>query len=388
MTPLSTEKIEALIHGSGEGAALLEWRAQLRAEGRKLVMTNGCFDLLHAGHVRYLAQARALGDALLVALNDDESVRGLKGPARPVNPAGDRREVIEALRSIDRVAVFRGDRVTELVAALQPDIYAKGGDYTVDSLHPGERAALEACAAEIHILPMVEGRSTSATLARLREDTPRRLRLGVLGSGSGTNLQAIFDAIDRGDLDAEVNLVLSDVADAGILRRAEKRGVPAVWVDPGPYRTKLGEAARKEMRDRLRAADVDLVLLAGFMRLVRGPLLESFSGRMLNIHPSLLPDFPGLEAWCQALKAGVSETGCTVHLVDDGMDTGPIVLQQRVPVVDGDTPATLHARIQEAEHRIYPLAVAKVAQELGLIPDADGGGSSNAGTPTPKAESP
>ena len=154
-------------------SSLAETRAlrdRLQAAGRRLVFTNGVFDLLHAGHVRYLAQARALGDALVVALNSDESVRALKGPTRPVNAEQDRAEVLAALGCVDFVVLFGAERVTELVRAIRPDLYAKGGDYTVASLDPGERAALEEVGAEIRILPLVPGKSTTGTLERMRAE--------------------------------------------------------------------------------------------------------------------------------------------------------------------------------------------------------------------------
>lgn len=354
---------EPLIDVDPPWEALQAWRKELRSRGRRLVLTNGCFDLLHVGHVRYLAQAGELGDALVVGLNDDASVRELKGAERPVHPAADRAEVLAALRSVDAVAVFPGLRATDLIHSLQPDLYAKGGDYTPETLNAEERAALDACAAEIRILPLVPGRSTSATLRKLGKG--RRLpRLGVLGSGSGSNFQSILDAIADGRLAAEVALVISDVADARILQRARDAGIAAVQVDPGPYRTRLGDPAQKEIHDRMVAAGVDLVLLAGFMRLVKEPLLSTYEGRILNIHPSLLPDFPGLEAWRQALEAGVGETGCTVHLVDAGMDTGRILGQEKVEVLPGDTAQALHARIQEAEHRLYPRVVGERLAQL------------------------
>jgi rfaE bifunctional protein nucleotidyltransferase chain/domain len=134
---------------------------RMGAEKRKLVFTNGCFDLLHAGHVRYLQQARRLGDALVVALNGDASVRALKGPARPINEEQDRAEVLGALACVDYVTIFQSERVTDLVQAIRPQVYAKGGDYTVDSLDAGERAALEGVGAEIKILPLVPGKSTT-----------------------------------------------------------------------------------------------------------------------------------------------------------------------------------------------------------------------------------
>ncbi len=185
-------------------------------------------------------------------------------------------------------------------------------------------------------------------------------RLGVLGSGKGSNFAALADACAAGRLPAQVVLVLSDVPEAGILERARERGIPARYLPPGPYRTKLDEAAEAAYIAALREARVDLVVLAGFMRILKAPFLRAFPQRIVNIHPSLLPSFPGLEAWKQALDYGVKITGVTVHLVDHGVDTGPIVAQAAVPVEDDDTPATLHARLQEVEHRLYPEAIARL----------------------------
>ena len=136
------------------------------AAGRRLVFTNGCFDLLHTGHVRYLQQARALGDALVIALNSDESVRALKGPTRPINSEQDRAEVLAALACVDYVTIFPDERVTDLVREIRPHIYAKGGDYTVESLNPGELAALREAGTEIKILPLVPGKSTTAIIEK------------------------------------------------------------------------------------------------------------------------------------------------------------------------------------------------------------------------------
>ncbi len=151
----------------GELAAL---RDAFAAAGKRLVFTNGCFDLLHVGHVRYLQAARALGDALVVAVNGDASVRALKGPTRPVNSEEDRAEVLAALACVDFVMLFHTERVSELVRVIRPQIYAKGGDYTVSSLDPGERAALQAAGSEIRILPLVPGRSTTAILEKSRSN--------------------------------------------------------------------------------------------------------------------------------------------------------------------------------------------------------------------------
>ena len=192
----------------------------------------------------------------------------------------------------------------------------------------------------------------------------KRMVLGILGSGSGSNMQAILDAIDAGTLDARIALVLSDNPDAYILERARKRGIETALIDCRGFRTKFPDEAQRETAEKLKAAGVDLVCLAGFLRLVKRPLLDAFPNRILNIHPALLPAFPGLEAWKQALAAGVSETGCTVHFVDEGMDTGPVILQEAVPVLPGDTAESLHARIQVVEHRLYPAAIARAAAAL------------------------
>lgn len=190
----------------------------------------------------------------------------------------------------------------------------------------------------------------------------RIFRIGVLGSGKGSNFAAVAEACRAGTVPAQVALVLSDVAEAGILARARERGIAARFAMPGKFRTKLDEEAERAYIEILRGARVDLVVLAGFMRVLKGEFLRAFPGRVVNIHPSLLPSFPGLEAWKQALEHGVKVTGCTVHFVDAGVDSGPIIGQQAVPVLDDDTPETLHQRIQVAEHALYPQCVAAIAR--------------------------
>ena len=177
-------------------------------------------------------------------------------------------------------------------------------------------------------------------------------------------MQAILDAIEAGTLDARIAIVLSDRPEAFILERARRHGIATGVIDCGALRTKFPVEAQVATAARLKAAGVELVCLAGFLRLVKHPLLDAFPNRILNIHPALLPAFPGLESWKQALDAGVSESGCTVHCVDEGMDTGPIILQERVPILPGDTPESLHARIQVVEHRLYPAAISRLAATL------------------------
>lgn len=196
----------------------------------------------------------------------------------------------------------------------------------------------------------------------------RNFRIGVLGSGKGSNFVAIADACAAGTIPAGIALVLSDVETAGILTHARERNIPARFVAPGKFRTKLDEEAERAYIDALREAKVDLIVLAGFMRVLKGDFLRAFEGRIINIHPSLLPSFPGLEAWKQALDAGVKATGCTVHFVDAGVDSGPIIGQQTVTVLDDDTAETLHRRIHAAEHELYPKCVAALARgEISVV---------------------
>lgn len=183
------------------------------------------------------------------------------------------------------------------------------------------------------------------------------LRIGVLGSGSGSNMQSLLDAIQAGALNAEMRLVLSDVPEAKILDRARKHHIPCAWLDCSPFKTKLDGEAQQRCIDQLAEHGVDTVVLAGFMRIVKPGLLRAFPNRVLNIHPALLPAFPGLHAWQQALDYGAKVAGCTVHFVDEGTDTGPIIVQRNVPVLDDDTPETLHARIQVQEHLAFPEAL-------------------------------
>lgn len=195
-------------------------------------------------------------------------------------------------------------------------------------------------------------------------NTKGKLKLGVLGSGSGSNMQAILDAIDDGSLNAQIVLVLSDNPDAYILERAEKADISAEVIDCGGYKTRFPDESQSAVAEKLKSLGVEIVCLAGFMRIVKQPMLDVFPNRILNIHPSLLPAYPGLMAWKQAVNDGATESGCTVHYVDAGMDTGPIILQAKVPVLSDDTADTLHARIQVEEHQLYPTAIKKVA---GLI---------------------
>ena len=158
-----------------------------------------------------------------------------------------------------------------------------------------------------------------------------------------------------------MRIVLSDVEDAGILDYARARGIRAEFIAPGRFRTKLEPEAEVLLVGCLQEAGVDLVVLAGYMRMIKAPMLEAFPNRIVNIHPSLLPQFPGLASWKQALEAGAAVTGCTVHYVDGGMDTGPILAQSSIPVLPGDTAESLHARIQVAEHALFPAVLAKLA---------------------------
>jgi len=189
----------------------------------------------------------------------------------------------------------------------------------------------------------------------------RPLRLGVLGSGKGSNFRALMEQINDGRLDAEVRIVISDVEDAGILSLARDFQIPGLYVRPGRFRAKLEPEVEKDVVRLLREASVELVILAGFMRIAKQWLLEAFPRKIINIHPSLLPKFPGLEAWKQALAAGETMTGCTVHYVEAGIDTGEILGQRTVPILANDTPDRVHIRIQKAEHVLLPAVVADIA---------------------------
>lgn len=188
----------------------------------------------------------------------------------------------------------------------------------------------------------------------------QKTRLGVLASGSGTNFEAIAQAIDDGDIPAEIVLLISDNPQAFALERAERRGIPSQVIELSyfPDRRSFDEAVASALRD----AGVELVALAGYMKLVGAPILEAYPARIMNIHPALLPSFPGEHGVADALAHGAKVTGVTVHFVDDGLDTGPIIVQEAVPVQEGDDVETLHNRIHLAEYRAYPQAIKLFAE--------------------------
>jgi phosphoribosylglycinamide formyltransferase-1 len=192
----------------------------------------------------------------------------------------------------------------------------------------------------------------------------KRLPIGILGSGKGSNARAILESIRSGRLAADARLVVSDVLDAPILDIAREFGVPNAFLPPGRFRTRLEPEAEDQLVKVLRDAGVELVALAGFMRVLHEPMLNAFPRRVINIHPSLLPKFPGLEAWKQALAAGEKVTGCTVHYVDEKIDHGDVIAQREVQILPSDTPESLHARIQIAEHELYPAAINMVCRQL------------------------
>jgi phosphoribosylglycinamide formyltransferase-1 len=191
----------------------------------------------------------------------------------------------------------------------------------------------------------------------------RLVQLGILGSGKGSNCRAILESIKSGALAAEVRVVISDVFDAPILDIAREFSIPNAYLPPGGFRTRLEPQAEVDLVRMLRDAGVELVALAGFMRVLKAPMLNAFPRRIVNIHPSLLPKFPGLEAWRQALEAGATLTGCTVHYVDEEIDHGDIIAQREVPILADDTPERLHARIQIAEHELYPAVIGQICQQ-------------------------
>jgi phosphoribosylglycinamide formyltransferase-1 len=193
----------------------------------------------------------------------------------------------------------------------------------------------------------------------------KRLPIGILGSGKGSNCRAILERIRSGDLAAEARLVVSDVLDAPILDLAREFGIANAYLPPGRFRTRLEPEVEEQLVQMLRAAGVELVVLAGFMRILHEPMLKAFPRRIINIHPSLLPKFQGLEAWRQALVAGESVTGCTVHYVDEQVDHGQILGQKEVKILPNDTPETLHARIQVVEHELYSAVIGQLCERYG-----------------------
>jgi len=187
------------------------------------------------------------------------------------------------------------------------------------------------------------------------------LRLGVLGSGKGSNFVALAEVIRAEKISAEIVLVASDRAEAKILAHARERELPVYQCRRSAFQTKLEPEIEEELAGALAKAGVELVVLAGYMRVLKKPLLDRFCGRIINIHPSLLPSFPGLKAWEQAFKARVTQTGCTVHWVNETVDGGAVIRQAKVNVQPGDTAESLHARIQEAEHRLLPEVIRDLA---------------------------
>ena len=207
----------------------------------------------------------------------------------------------------------------------------------------------------------------------------REEKLGILCSGRGSNLASIIEAVERGDIRAEIAVVIADKADAYALERAREKGIPAVSVIYRDYaeRADFERALLKE----LQAHGVTLVVLAGFMRILSPIFVHAYTGRILNIHPALLPSFPGAHAHRDALEYGVKVSGCTVHFVDEGMDSGPIIMQAAVPVLEGDTEETLAARVLEQEHRIFPASIKLYVEgrlrtdgrKVQILPVAEGG---------------
>ena len=187
----------------------------------------------------------------------------------------------------------------------------------------------------------------------------KHLPIGILGSGKGSNCRAILERIRSGDLAAETRLVVSDVLDAPILDMARDFGVANAYLPPGRFRTRLEPEIERQLVKMLRDAGVELVVLAGFMRVLHEPMLKAFPRRIINIHPSLLPKFPGLEAWKQALVAGETVTGCTVHYVDEQIDHGQILGQKETKILPNDTAESLHERIQVLEHELYAAVIAE-----------------------------
>ena len=188
----------------------------------------------------------------------------------------------------------------------------------------------------------------------------KRYKLAALVSGYGSNLQAIIDSIERKELDAHLSLVISNIKNAPALARAEKHGIETIFIEPANYSNR--KAYDQALIDKLKVASIDLICLAGFMRILGEEFIDNFSKKIINIHPSLLPAFPGLNAQKQAIEYGVKFSGCTVQFVDAGVDSGPIILQTAVPVYDNDCEKSLSKRILKQEHYLYPKAIAMIIE--------------------------
>lgn len=186
------------------------------------------------------------------------------------------------------------------------------------------------------------------------------MKIAILGSGFGSNCQAIIDAVESNTLNVEIMCIISDVKDAYILKRAKKYNIKSFYVDCSPYRTVLKDNPEEKVINILKENNCELIVLAGFMRILKNKIINTFPNKIINIHPSLLPLFPGLEAGKQALDAGVSETGCTVHYVDEGIDSGKIIIQEKVIIEPNDNLETLMIKIHKAEHIAYPKAIQKL----------------------------
>lgn len=192
-------------------------------------------------------------------------------------------------------------------------------------------------------------------------------KIAVFASGSGTNFQAIIDAIKNGELAAQIGLLVCDRVGARCIQRAEAEGIPTFVFTAKNYESK--EAYEREVLEQLDAHKIEFIVLAGYMRLIGSTLLAAFQGRMVNIHPSLLPAFAGKDAIGQALEAGVTETGVTVHYVDEGMDTGPVIDQQSVTIAENETRESLETKIHAIEHKLYPAVLQKIFQNKNLTVD-------------------
>lgn len=324
-----------------QGTEARALRDRLHREGKRLVFTNGCFDLLHAGHVRYLEQARRLGDALVVGLNSDASVRQLKGPSRPLNHENDRAEVLSALRCVDGVVVFNSLRATDLIRELRPHVYAKGGDYTPESLEASEREALQEAGSMIRILPLLPGRSTTSLIHRASPP----VRVALLVRDGGKMLRFLLSAPRVHKVNVKVVAVLQDSGDEDqprLVHDHDIRVIRLVGVKP-----MASPAAKDELALGLRESAAD-VLLAGLDDLSWISEVEGIEGlQLLALHPSLLPAYPGGEALSEALEQGELVTGCTLLEWGAQPHNGRLWQQAEVRIRVGDTLESLSLRVQE-----------------------------------------
>ena len=332
-------------------------RDRLHREGRRVVFTNGCFDLLHAGHVRYLEQARRLGDALIVGLNSDASVRELKGPGRPLNSEFDRAEVLSGLRAVDGVVVFDSLRATELIRELKPHLYAKGGDYTPESLERSERDALAEAGSVIRILPLLPGRSTTGLIQKVNPS----LRVALWGPDYHDLVRFLLDLPRQGLSQIQLVLVIAADLSSANQQILDQKGV--VTLSGAGSQGGLGEPIWGAGLQALSEHRVDLLVVAPGA----SSFLAEFGAELklpaLCLHHGSMPGSDPAESLSEAISQGELSAVCTLHEWGGGQQDGKVWLQAEVPIRLGDDLQSLQARLAQQGQVLLHKALAHWRRE-------------------------